>query len=73
MKLINYTALKEQTYKFDAYIHFADKNDIPLNFMAAKGILAKEEGYKYSIPKRARSVLKTDEWNEKMIGSGIIS
>ena len=72
MKLINYTALKEQMDKFDLYIHYADNSDSQLDFMDAKGIIAREEGYKYSIPERARTILNTDEWNEMLIGSGII-
>ena len=72
MEQVDLSVLEKQANKFKAYVHAADKSEVPLNFIDGKGLLVREEGYKSRIASQARTVLSTDEWDESWLGSGEI-
>ena len=69
---IDLDVLKKQADKFADYIHERDQNNNPLNFIDGNSVLVTEEGYKAYIPQQARQILNVEEWNESIIGSGVI-
>ena len=69
---LNTAEVVEKLCKFLAFVHAEDKKR-RFSFVDKNTFLGRSEGYKAETAELARNVLKYDEWQESMIGSGEIT